>query len=235
MKINSRSLSLLFAGVLAAGGSALAQSASQSPTVVIPRVPVQDGSNASRAPFIPQRQFDDVKAPDGKAIDDNVPPNTPATDEPAPPPATVAILQPRVESTIVTTEPQLAMTGRPTVGVAAGLNSTQVVTTIRTQEIASRDQLLADIDARLKTSESAVRSYRDSSREMSADNRAQFKTMSDDLAAKEKALRKSVQAARKASATEWDAARTQLAADYEAYAAAAAQLDTTAGLPPVQR
>ena len=65
---------------------------------------------------------------------------------------------------------------------------------------------------------------------MNDDARKSFDTAHDDVKAKEKALRKSIEAANKADASEWENARAQLAADYDAYAAAVASLDDSAGL-----
>jgi hypothetical protein len=115
----------LFIGVIATAGMAYAQ----HPTVMTPPA-VPDGSNWSRAPLPAARPLDDMKAPDGQAID-QLPPNTPATNIEAPiPPARVAILQPAgapapaayaatTTITTTTTEPALAPTGRTTTTVVA--------------------------------------------------------------------------------------------------------------------
>jgi hypothetical protein len=80
------------------------------PIVMTPPAP-PDGSNWSRAPLPAQRRFDDMKGPDGKAIDD-LPPNTQATNiEPPVPPARVAIFQP-TPAPGITAEPGLMPTGR---------------------------------------------------------------------------------------------------------------------------
>lgn len=226
MKFSPRAV-LFIVGALAGGAvSALAQQATNDNITVIPRPRVSDGSNASRAPFPAERRFDDVKAPDGEAVDKDLPPNTEATKPEEAPPVTVAILQsdrPAAEAT-------LSMTGRPTVGVAASLEANRIGAAIRAQPEASREQLFTDIDTRLTTSTGALRGFRDSTSEMNATNRQQFEAAADDLKAKEKALKKSLKAARKADAQNWETARAQLAADYEAYAAAAARLDAMAGI-----
>lgn len=230
MKLSPRTFVLLTGTLLSGMLSVTAQQENPRLTV-IPRPTVSDGSNASRAPFPADRPFDDTKAPDGQAVDQELPPNTPATEPPAPPPPTVAIFQadrPASEAT-------LSMTGRPTVGIATSLDAPRVTTTIRGQSDTARDQLIADIETRLDASQTALRGFRSSTREMSAESRDQFEAAADDLKAKEKALKKSLKAARKADAQEWNNARTQLAADYEAYAAAAARIDALAGIAPATR
>jgi hypothetical protein len=208
---------------------------SRKPIVVTPPA-INDGSNASRAPFIAARPADDVKRPDGQPIDQNVPPNTPATDtEPnAIPEARVAIMQPARPAGIMA-DPGLLPTGRSNVSVATSLESTTFVPTIRAGMHESRDQLVTDIESRVKTSGSAMASIRRTSNQMSAEGRAAFTAAEDEVKDREKALKKSIKAARKASATEWEAARAQLAADYEAYATALARIDAAAGVAPAQR
>jgi hypothetical protein len=217
--------------VLLIGGLTAGLFAQTAQTTIITPPAVKDGSNQSRAPFPSQRKYDDVKAPDGQAIDKNIAPNTDATNpEPfAPPPARVAILQPRTPA-----EPALAMTGRPTIGLATSLDAARLAPTIRAESMTSRDQLLTDIESRLTASDKAMRSFEQSTREMSAENRAAFKTAADDVKAKEKAVRKDLKAARKANDRDWESARAALAADYEAYAEAAGRVDAAAGIPPVQ-
>lgn len=226
MKFSPRAV-LFIVGALAGGAlSAVAQQSTRDDITVIPRPRVSDGSNASRAPFPAERRFDDVKAPDGAAVDQDLPPNTPATEPTEAPPVTVAILQSEAPAADAT----LSMTGRPTVGVSASLEANRIAAAIRAQPDTAREQLFTDIDTRLAASATALRGFRDSTREMSAANRDQFEAAADDLKAKEKALKKSLNVARKADAQNWQAARAQLAADYEAYAAAAARLDALAGI-----
>lgn len=230
---SQRKIVTLTIGALMCVGISTVSGQSQKPTVITPPA-VKDGSNWSRAPFPAQRQNDDVKSPDGRAID-NLPPNTPASNvEPPKPAPTVAILQPAPSPTVTATDPGVLPTGRPTVAVASTLDATQFGPTIRAGTHASRDQLIADIESRVKASETAVSSFRSSMSEMSADGRKAFNAAADDVKDKAKALRKSIKAAQKASASEWDSARAQLAADYDAYAAALARIDSTAGLTPVR-
>lgn len=224
MKFHPRVL-LLAAGTVAAG---ILTASAQDGVTVIPRPTVNDGSNASRAPFPSDRQFSDVTPPDGQAVDESLPPNTEATEPPPPPPATVAIFVPDTPAT----EPTLSMTGRPTVGIGAALQTDSTLASIRSHEAASRDPLFAQIDAQLDASKRALGDFRRSASEMSAGNRDQFKSAEKDLKAKESALRESLRAARRADAQEWPQARSRLAADYEAYAAAAARIDALAGIQP---
>ncbi len=225
--VNSRSL-LAVIGLISAAG-VYAQPASK--VYVVPRAPIQDGSNASRAPFPAHRLNDDVKAPNGQALDQDLPPNTPATEPLPPPPPTVAILQ-RTSPSI--NEPTLAMTGRPTTGVTATLAPQQVAAAINGQDFSTREKLIDDIEVRVRSSEGVVRGFRDTELEMSPEARASFDAKAKDLEVKLNALRASSRAARAASDSEWAAARTQLAADYQAYVTTAASIDAAAGLPPAQ-
>jgi hypothetical protein len=115
MKYPHPSLAILaFAALTAGFTTASAQTAvnraTQKPIVMTPPAP-PDGSNWSRAPLPALRRFDDMKAPDGKAVDD-LPPNTPATNsEPPVPAARVAIFQP-TPAPGITAEPGLMPTGR---------------------------------------------------------------------------------------------------------------------------
>lgn len=229
-KSSQRILTTLAIGALASAGisTALAQSQSSGkPTVMSPPA-VNNGSNWSRAPFPAQRLFDDVKAPDGAAID-NLPPNTPATNvEPPPPPARVAIMQPTPAPTVTATDPGLLPTGRSTVAVATTLDATTFAPSLRAAPHSSRDTIIADVETRLAASESAVASVRSSSSQMSAAGRQSFNAASDDAKDKAKALRKSLDKARKAGPTEWESARAQLAADFDAYASSLAHIDAMA-------
>lgn len=239
--VNSRSIALLISAVAGAGlytASAQEQQATR-PVFVVPRAQVQDGSNASRAPFPARRQNDDVTAPNGQALELNLPPNTPATQPPAPAAPTVAVLQRdgAIDGTTINGtigEPALSMTGRPSVGVAVGLEPTKVGNSIRTQSIDGRDALLKDIETRIQASSTAAAAFGSSQTEMAASGREQYKTASADLEAKATALRNSVNAARQASAEQWNSARMQLAADYDAYVTSARAIDTAAGLPTVR-
>ena len=121
MKYTHPSLLTLLLAATSVGVSVT--SAQSSRPVVLTPPAVQNGSNWSRAPLPAARPFDDVKAPDGKAIDDELSPD--ANLEPAVPPARVAILQgagtPAYAATTTTTtsEPALTPTGRATVVVPA--------------------------------------------------------------------------------------------------------------------
>lgn len=217
----------------------VAQSDSRQP-IVIPRPAVPDGSNASRAPFPAKRQMDDIQRPNGEAIDRELPPNTPASEEPLNPPVRVAIFQSQPAAQPVEiapsfgNEPALAMTGRPSAGVAVSLEAARIAPALRAQPMAGRETLLRDIEARVKAAEKSRHDFRATTQEMNPDAREQFRTASDAMESREKALRKSLRAAEKANDAEWEGARTQLAADYEAFAAAAAQLDAVTGMPAVQ-
>jgi hypothetical protein len=112
-------VTLLIGLMSTAGFSQTVEIRSPSQTVAITPPAIQDGSNWSRAPLPAKRQFDDVKAPDGQAID--IPAST--TEVAAAP--RVAIMQgtttPGYVATTTTTtytaEPALTPTGRATVVV----------------------------------------------------------------------------------------------------------------------
>ena len=206
------------AAAISSFATSFAQTESRKP-IVITAPAVKDGSNSSHAPFVAARQFDDVKSPDGQAIDKNVAPNSAATNsEPAVPAAKVAVMQ-------HTTDAGSLPTGRTSMALAPSFDTVTVVPAIRAGTFESRDQVLADVDARLKACDMAISTMRSSSSAMSDSGRTQFNAADEQVKASEKALRKSLKAARKASATEWDAARAQLAADYEAHGLALASVD----------
>ena len=220
---------ILAIGVIASAGlsTTIAQTNSGKPIVISPPA-VQDGSSWSRAPFPAQRQFDDTKPADGKAIDETGPNSPVANIEPPPPAARVAILQPTPAPSIGA-DPGLLPTGRTTVAVATPLEVTTFGPSIRSMTFSSRDQVLADIDARVKNSEKAMSSLRSTTSQMSADGRTQFNAATDEVKAKAKALRKTLKDARNATDAQWDSIRAQLAADYEAYASAVARIDAATG------
>lgn len=234
MKYLNPRLALAAVGVVALSSFSTSVFAQARKPIVVTPPTINDGSNASRAPFIAARPTDDAKRPDGQSIDKNVPPNTPATD-PEPnvlPDARVAILQPARPAAIIG-DPGLLPTGR--VAVTTSLESTTVVPSIRAGMHEGRDTLMADIETRVNAGDAAVSAMRRTERDMSAEGRAAFKAADDEVKARAKALWKSIRAAKNASAAEWDAARAQLAADYEAYATAMARIDATAGIAPAPR
>lgn len=130
MKSHLRIITLTLGLGALAGGGLYAQSA--KPVVITPPA-VQNGSNWSRAPFPAQRQFDDVKGPDGHAIDQMVPPNSPATNlEPAVPVASTTYVAPApvpATTTVVAVpaDPALTPTGRPTVMATPAAHSERIV------------------------------------------------------------------------------------------------------------
>ncbi len=229
---HTRFASSLAIGALAIAGFSTASAQSSGRPVVITPPAVNDGSNWSRAPFPAARQFDDVKAPDAQAIDKTGANSEVANIEPAAPSTRVAVLQPAPAPAVVA-DPGLLPTGRATVVATSSLiNAPAFAPTIRSTPISSRETVIADIDARLKTSDNAMESMRNSAAQMSAEGRRTFKTADDDVKEKAHALKKSLNAARKASQSEWDNAREKLAADYEAYGAALARVDAAAGATP---
>lgn len=230
---HSRLVSSFTIGALLAAG--LSSAFAQSKPIVITPPAVNNGSNWSRAPFPAARQFDDVKAPDAKPIDELGANSPVANIEPPTPAARVAIMQPAVSPapSIIAADPGLLPTGRPVVSAAGTINAMTFAPTIRSAPMSSREQIIADIEARMKTSDTAMDSFRSSASQMSTDGRRTFKAADDDVKEKAAALKKSIRAARKANDAEWDNARAQLAADYEAYGNALVRVDAAAGVPPV--
>lgn len=193
-------------------------------------VPVQDGSNASRAPFPEYRPSEytavTVQNADGSgshtklvanhigASDSNqavaVTPSAPLPQTYVAPPSAG--------------EPVLTPTGR-SLGVAgASLDALQIGSQIRSNATATREQLL-DIEARVAANEQSMTTTRDTIPVLSAEAQEQFKMANSDVKAKEQALRQSISAARNATAE-------QVAADYEAYAAAVDQVDALTAAKP---
>jgi hypothetical protein len=217
MKPASSRLTSLLVAALAFGGlsTAFAENATRAP-VVIQRPPVQDGSTASRTPFLAERPHNDAKPADGQAIDPDLPPNTPSTTQPTPPPPTVAVRQ-RPQ------DPALTPTGPSTLAVT--VDAVRVSPGIRSLTYESRDTMLGDLDNRIEGSIKTINDNRDIMRDMAAATRDQFKDAIEQVELRERALRKSLKDAKKADATEWDAARTELAANYDSFAAAAQTFD----------
>jgi hypothetical protein len=217
MKSARSRLPALFASALALTGlsNAFAEHATRAP-VVIQRPLVNDGSVASRTPFLAERPLNDAKPADGQAIDPDIPPNTPSTEIPKPPPPTVAIRQ-RAR------EPELLPTGPST--IATTVDAVRVTPGIRAMTFESRDSMLADLTQRIDNTIKQINSDRDVQRDMTAATRDQFKDAIEQVELRERALRKSLKDARKANTAEWESARAELAANYDTFAAAAQAFD----------
>lgn len=226
-------LPTLLLGALACTGLSHAQSRS----ITLPAV--SDGSNWSRAPFAAARPFDDAKGPDGEAFDEHLsatpdlplPPPRVAIFQSAPPAMAVASTSsPTVTAPAVASpEPALTPTGRSSVGVAAGLDAVAMGNRLRSASLASREQILTDIENRLTSTEKSVRRLGDS---VDAGTRQAYQAARDEVQTKAEALRQSLAAARKAGQDEWESARSRLAADYDAYTDALSRVDTTVGSAP---
>lgn len=218
---------VLLSTALAATGWAGTPTRSSSP-VIITRPAINDGSIASRAPFLAARPFDDARRPDGKAFGDNVPPNTAATTpEPLPAPAPkFAILQPAAPITAG------SPTGRVGVAVSQPLDAARVAPALRSVPLSARHETVSDIENRIRASETALATMRSSVSEMSVAGRNQFRSAVAEVNAREKPLRRAIRAARKSDDAGWDSARSELAADYESYAQALARIDVAAGITP---
>lgn len=210
--------------------SAFAQANHSRKPVILQPPAVQNGSNASRAPFASARQFDDVRPADGLAIDRNLPPNTSSTDpnpDPLPLPR-VAILQPAGRGAIG--DPGLLPTGRPTVALSTGLDSANVVTGLRGAAHSSRDVVIGDVDTRWMASQASMNAMRGTQGEMGASGRAQFQSLQEEVNDLDRDVRLALRDARYATTENWESAKTRLASAYEAYAAAVARVDASTGL-----
>ena len=195
---------------------------SSTPALEQPAAPASDRAAATTKP-------DADVTPATPAI-----PATPAT--PASPSDSATAAVPATPATPATpavpADPSSLPTGRTAASVSAALDSATFAPTIRSTAIATRDQVISDVETRIAATETAMNAMGKTASEMSAEGHKQFKAASDDVKEKAKALRKSAQAARKATEQDWDAARAQLAADYEAYASALASIDASAGAAP---
>lgn len=222
-------LSGLLALGLSSAGAATPQRSS-APRIITPPA-INDGSIASRAPFLAARPFDDARGPDGKAFDD-FPPNTlSTTPQPLPPPPPrFAIFQKR-PSTVPGTSP----TGRVASGVSAPLDAPRLMAALRATSADTRHEAISDLENRVRASETALAVMRGTQGEMSAQGREQFRAASSDFWAAERPLRKSILAARKADGAEWDNARVRLQSDLDSYAQAVARIDAAAGITPPAR
>lgn len=224
---------LLLAGALVLGAAAASADTpvrSSSPRILT-RPLVNDGSIASRAPFLASRPFDDARRPDGQAID-ILPPNTASTTpEPLPPPAPrFAIFQSRPS-----VAPGTSPTGRVVSGLTAPLDALRLTAALRATPVEARQEVISDLENRVRASETALAVMRGTQRDMSAQGREQFQAASADLRAAEKPLRRSIRAARTAEGPEWEAVRGRLEADLNSFADVAARIDSAAGLTPPAR
>jgi hypothetical protein len=219
----------LCAGLTAVAAFAGTPKRSSSPIIITPPA-IPDGSIASRAPFPAARPFDDVKKPDGQAIDTSMAPNTPSTTPqtlPAPAPQ-IAILVP--QPSIM--EPGTSLTGRAVAGVSAPLDSARIVPSLQATTISAREETLNDIENRVRTSETAIAVMKRSVDEMSEAGRTQFHAAHAEANDRVKELKRSIKAARDADEAQWDSSRSQVASHYAAYADAMGRIDAAAGITP---
>lgn len=225
MKHPQLTLILGLGATLAVSAFGATPNRSSSP-IIIPRPAIPDGSIQSRAPFPGERPFDDVKGPDGIAIDNTIPPNTPATTpEPLPAPAPkIAVLVPQNPAAV-------GMTGASG-SVSAPLDAARITPTLQAAAISTRDETISDIENRMRTSETAIAVMKRSVDQMSPEGRTQFHAANAEVSERAKALRKSIRAARDANESNWESARGQLASDFAAYADALARIDAAAGVTP---
>ena len=140
MKHTHASFTALFIGLMTtAGFSQTVEIRSARPIVMAPPA-IQDGSNWSRAPLPAKRQFDDIKSPDGQAIDAPAP----EIEAVIPAPRVVIMQGATAPAAVVTTsttttyvEPALTPTGRATVVVPVASTPVVVATPATAVEIRS--------------------------------------------------------------------------------------------------
>ena len=227
MKFSKSCFVLLLAGATVAGLPATyAQSNNNRGVIVVPRAPIPDGSNASRAPYLANRPHNDGTAANGQAVDQDIPPNTPSTQEPTPAAPRVAVGDGRAGP------PALTPTGRPTTGLGSIIEPAKMSAALRASA-ADRVQVVGDIETRLKAVDNAYASLSATDASMSEAGRAQFRTAADNFEAREKELRGTLTAVRR-TGDRSDEAWGRLATEFDAFAAAAAQLDTLSGITPAQ-
>jgi hypothetical protein len=214
-----RSTMKILAGTILAGaaiGTIAAESAKSDATkrtgetTPITRPAIPDGSNASRAPIPAARPLDDVTPPNGEAFDHKLAPTPPAPSAARANPA-----------------------HRGANAAATTLDAGQVQTEIHSASFDTRDRFVDDVRSRVRESRQALSDLRPNSSDMSKEARDAFKAAIDDAREREKALQRSLRAAQHADAANWETARAQVSADFDAYVAALARVDSTAGPAPV--
>lgn len=123
---------------------------------------------------------------------------------------------------------------RPTAQVdtgAAVMNTTAFSHEIRILRYNAREELLAQLEARLSGNERELNEVRQSAPRLTGDARTAYRQALQDLKAKREALHHAIKAARKASPETWETARTALASGYEAYSIALTRLEATPAVP----
>jgi hypothetical protein len=130
--------------------------------------------------------------------------------------------------------PGTSLTGRATAGVSAPLDAARVGTTLQAGVFASREDLLNDLENRIRASEASIAVMKRSVDEMSAAGRDQFHAANAEAIARAKSLKQSIRDARDANESNWEQIRGQLASDYSAYADAMGRIDASAGITPAR-
>ena len=129
-------------------------------------------------------------------------------------------------------DPGAQLMTRSPVAATDLISATAYSPTIRGVPISSRDDVINDIEVRLKTSEHTMEWSRNYAVQMSTDERRVFGLADDAVKDAERALKRSLRVARKANESEWGEARENLAACFEAYGAALARADAATGITP---
>jgi hypothetical protein len=125
----------------------------------------------------------------------------------------------------------LPSVSRPTIAAASLINAPAFAPTISSSSISSRDDVLKEIEVRLKTSDTAAEWARYFAVQLNGEERLAFQRADDDLKEKRDALKRRLSAAHKGDATDWQTISEKLAADCEAYGAALVRFDETVMLP----
>jgi hypothetical protein len=95
---------------------------------------------------------------------------------------------------------------------------------IRAAEYDARDQMLAGVESSLQASRETVAAARSRAGELRAEAREEYHAAIEALRQRDTQVRDSLRAARTASPEQYKEAREKLASDYEAFVAAAAQV-----------
>lgn len=108
---------------------------------------------------------------------------------------------------------------------SASLDEQAVLDGLQHQTMATRNQFVDEIDARLDASRKAQAEAFKSVRSFKGETRTKVNASVDQVKGSEKALKRSLKAFRKAPAEKWDDARSRLATDYKAYINAVTRME----------
>ncbi len=111
---------------------------------------------------------------------------------------------------------------------SSALLLTSASASIKTCDFESRQALLADIDAWLKTAGEAVASLEREARPLAGEARENFQSALRDVKTQEDALKQNLRTAKKSTEDDWPNQRALVASSYTDYAGAIARLEAAA-------